>query len=181
MICIPYQYLVKKGKESVKYLMFLFTKFHYIIYISKIIMLWIGLNLDRGHCFPVIKYDGGGPFRVSGVFPCVSKHKMLPNLIGKKSGDCLTGHSPQCAQRGQGLSLVSKEDKTETVRLWCIDSVLTPVFVWLASMETDTLISILSETKIGNRSHNNRCVTFMTVTCCVLLDSESRQHRGQRG
>lgn len=27
-------------------------------------------------------------------------------------------------------------------------------------METDTLITILSETKIGNRSHNNRCVNF---------------------
>lgn len=27
-------------------------------------------------------------------------------------------------------------------------------------METDTLIIILSETKIGNGSHNNRCVNF---------------------
>lgn len=88
----------------------------------------------------------------------VSKHKMLPNLIGKENADCLMVHSSQCGQRGQSLSLLSKGDKIESVRLWCIDSVLTPLFVWLASMEIDTLIIVLSETKIFNRSHNNRCV-----------------------
>lgn len=112
----------------------------------------------RGPLFSRNKIWWRRPSQVSGAFPCVSKHKMLPNLIGKENADCLMVHSLQCGQRGQRLSLLSKEDKTETVRLWCIDSVLTPLFVWLASMEIDTLIIILSETKRGNRSHNNRCV-----------------------
>lgn len=36
---------------------------HYIILTAKITILWSGLNLDRGHCFAVTKYDGGGLLR----------------------------------------------------------------------------------------------------------------------
>lgn len=139
--------------------MLLFRKFYFntLYYFQKIIPLWFILNLDRGHYFLATKYDGGGPFRVLGVWPCVGKHKLLPNLIGKESADCKL---PTVCPEGTGAVPGMHEDKTETVRLWCIDSVLAPLFVWLASMETDTLITILSETKIGNRSHNNRCVNF---------------------
>lgn len=118
------------------------------------------------------------PSQVSGVFPSVSKHKMLPYLMGKEDADCLMVHSLQCGQRGQGLSLVSKEDKVETVRLWCIDSSLASLFVCLASMEIDTLIIILSETKIGNRSHNNRCVHCHG--CDLLCDVGLKIQTGSR-
>lgn len=134
------------------------------------------LNFDRGHGFSVTKYDGGGPFQVLGVLPCVSKHKMLLNLIGKESADCLMVNSPQCGQRvggcpwhprGQGWNC-----ETVMYRLSSHSS------VWLASMETDTLIIILSETKIGNRSHNNRCVNFhghdLQCALGLKIQTESR-------
>lgn len=75
--------------------------FHSIVLFSKILTLGFVLNLDSGHCFQGPKYAGEGPFRVSGVIPCVSKHNMLPNLIDKQNADCLMVNSPQCSQRGR--------------------------------------------------------------------------------
>lgn len=125
--------------------MLLFRKFYFTILIANTLtFLRLVLNLDRGHCFPATKYDGGGLFQVSGVLPCVSKHKMLLNLIGKESADCLMVNSPQCGQRGRGTVAGIHEDKTETVKLWRIDSVL----ALLTSTQTDILIIILSETKV---------------------------------
>lgn len=53
----------------------------------------------------------------------------------------------------------------ETGRLGCSPS---PLFLSLASPGTDTLIIVLSETKISRGSHNNRCVS--SHGCDLLPD-----------
>ena len=50
-------------------------------------------------------------------------------------------------------------------------------FCHLASPGTDTLIIVLSGTKMGNRSHNNRCVSFHG---CDLLPDIGRSEKPGR-
>lgn len=50
-------------------------------------------------------------------------------------------------------------------------------FLSLGSPGTDTLISVLSETKLGNRSHNNRCVSFHG---CDLLPDIGQSEKPSR-
>lgn len=45
---------------------------------------------------------------------------------------------------------------------------LSPLVLSPGSLRTDTLIIVLSETKVGNRLHNNRCVSFHS--CDLLPD-----------
>lgn len=47
------------------------------------------------------------------------------------------------------------------MRPWCTRSILSPLFLSSGSPGTDTLIIVLSGTKMGNQLHNNnRCVSF---------------------
>lgn len=51
------------------------------------------------------------------------------------------------------------------------------VFFSLGSPRTDTLIIVLSGTKIGNRSHNNSCVSFHG---CDLLPDIGQSEKPSR-
>lgn len=50
-------------------------------------------------------------------------------------------------------------------------------FLSLGSPGTDTLIIVLSETKLGNRSHNSRCVSFHG--CDLLPDIGQSEKRSR--
>lgn len=122
---------------------------------------------DSAYCLgDVTEYDGGGGTTGAyGSLLGVSKHKMLlPNLIGEGGVRLSDGSLPVYwhDSGGQGQSPVSTEPKA-TLKLWgcvwSIRSLLVPVLS-PGSPRTDTLIIVLSWTKIGNRSDNNRCVSF---------------------
>lgn len=100
-----------------------------------------------------------------GMFPSVSKHKMmLPNLMGIGGGSTLMEHSLSSSVTRGGRGYLPCPWRLRACwnceAVWCIRSILSPLFLSLSSSGTDTLIIVLSETKIGNRSHNNRCVGF---------------------
>lgn len=62
-------------------------------------------------------------------------------------------------------------------------SVVSPLFLSLASPGTDTLIIVLSETKLGSKSHNNRCVSFhgRDLLPDTGQNEKPRQDPGQQG
>lgn len=54
------------------------------------------------------------------------------------------------------------------LKLWCILSVLASLFLFFGSPRSDTLIIVLSQTKMGNGLYNSRCDSFHL--CDLLSD-----------
>lgn len=66
------------------------------------------------------------------------------------------------------------------LKLWGCDAQFCLLsFLSLASLGTDTLIIVLSETKIGSRSHSNRCVSFRGCDLLPDIGQSERPGRNQ--
>lgn len=106
------------------------------------------------------------PYGAGEMFSSFSQHKMmLPNLIGEEWGLALWWNTPCLAARPEGAlghRCVSMETRAALkLRGWDVYAEFCLLcFCVVLPPETDTLIIVLSETKMGNRSHNNRCVGF---------------------
>lgn len=140
---------------------------------------------DRVHCLgDVTQYEGKrGPTGL-GAASLVSAYTWWCYLIlwVKRRLDCLMEHSMSrsMTRGGRNYPLCLWRLRAR----WNCEAVMytfsSVSFVFVAGITRDWYLNHCSRTKVGNRSHNNRCVSFLWPATWFQTEWETQQDPGQQ-